>query len=102
MRYCQRIGVTVLLVVGVIPALRAGLELKQRTVEGRYFEALLYLRVGRYGTAVEKLRGLEAVAGSWAYYNLVGTIHLRQARFSDARQALEAALEQFQGHADTF
>ena len=84
-------------------ALRAGLELKQRTVEGRYFEALLYLRVGRYGTAVEKLQGLEApVAGSWAYYNLLGTIHLRQARFSDARQALEVALELSRRHADTF
>jgi len=78
-------------------------DLQPRTSEGRYFEALLCVRIGRYGAALEKLQKLGApVAASWSFYNLLGTIYLRQARFPEARQALETALEQSGEHADTF
>jgi len=78
-------------------------DLQPGTAEGRYFETLLYVRLGRYGLALEKLQKLGApVAASWYYYNLLGTIYLRQARFPEARQVLETALEQSREHADTF
>src|SRR6266536_1684157 len=84
-------------------ALRSGWQLQSRSSEGTYFAALLYSRVGRYEAALAELNVVGApVRGSWSYYNLLGTVYLRQERFADAQHALEKALERSNGHADTF
>jgi tetratricopeptide (TPR) repeat protein len=83
-------------------ALDAGLKLKPQTPLGKYFEALLYSRVGRYESALARLKGSPApIADSWAYYNLLGTLYLRQSRFLEARNALETALARNNNQADT-
>lgn len=84
-------------------ALNSELKLQPQTAMGRYFEALLYFRVGRYDSALAQLQNPAApIADSWAYYNLLGTLYLRQSRFSEARNALETALVRSNNHADTF
>ena len=84
-------------------ALNSELKLQPRTSIGRYFEALLYFRVGRFDSALARLQNPAApIADSWAYYNLLGTVFLRQSRFSEARNALETALVRRNNHADTY
>ena len=83
-------------------ALNSELKLQPRTLVGKYFEALLYFRVGRFDSALVTLKNsAPPVADSWAYYNLQGTVFLRQARFPDARHALETALALRNNQADT-
>jgi tetratricopeptide (TPR) repeat protein len=83
-------------------ALDSGLKLQPQTSLGKYFEALLYFRVGRYESALARLESSQApIADSWAYYNLLGTLYLRQSRFPEARNALETALARNNNQADT-
>jgi tetratricopeptide (TPR) repeat protein len=84
-------------------ALNSNLRLQPQTEHGKYFEALLYCRVGQYDAAAAELQKAAApIADSWSYYNLLGTVYLRQSRFSEARTALEAALARNHKRADTF
>jgi tetratricopeptide (TPR) repeat protein len=89
--------------IGLIDnALNSGLKLQPQSALGKYFEALLYLRVGRYDSALARLKNSAApIADSWAYYNLLGTLYLRQSRFPEARIVLETALARSNNQADT-
>jgi tetratricopeptide (TPR) repeat protein len=84
-------------------ALNAGWTPQPLTPQGKYFAALLYLRMGRFDSALDTLTATSApVANSWAYYNLLGTIYLRQSQFTAARTALENALARNSMQADTY
>jgi tetratricopeptide (TPR) repeat protein len=84
-------------------ALNAGLKFQTQTPQGNYFTALLYYRVGHYDSSLATLQAVPApVADSWAYNNLLGSIYLRQAHFSEAKQALEAAVQRDDRQADSF
>ena len=84
-------------------ALQSGWKIAPASSEGRYFSALLNCRVGNYGFAVSELNAAgEPVPGSWSYYNLLGTIYLREGRFADAGRTLQLALGRNNRQADTF
>lgn len=84
-------------------ALNSELKLQPQTAQGKYFAALLYFRVGRYASALAELQtSASPVVDSWAYYNLLGTLYLRQSRFPEARETLETALARNANQADTF
>jgi tetratricopeptide (TPR) repeat protein len=84
-------------------ALQAGFNPRPQSAEGKYFWALLYYRLGNLDSALAELQAAPApVAGSWAYYNLMGSAHLRQAQFTEARQTLETAMQRNSKQADTF
>jgi tetratricopeptide (TPR) repeat protein len=82
---------------------QAGWIPPSQTAEGVYLTAVLLYRTGEYERALALLNsaGLP-VARSWSYYNLLGSIYLRQARFTDAEKTLATARLQDGNRADTF
>lgn len=84
-------------------SLQSGWKITPATSEGHYFHALLNYRLGNFSDAVSELNTAgEPVSGSWSYYNLLGTVYLREGRFADARRALYSALERTSRQADAF
>jgi tetratricopeptide (TPR) repeat protein len=84
-------------------ALKAGLKFHPQTLPGKYFAALLDYRMESYDSALEKLQSAGApVSDSWDYFNLLGSVYLRQSHFPEAKQALEAALVHDDKQADTY
>ncbi len=84
-------------------AIQAGFNPRPQNAEGKYFQALLYYRLGNFDSVLPLLQAATPpVTDSWAYFNLLGSAYLRQSRFAEAKQALEAALQRDARQADTF
>jgi tetratricopeptide (TPR) repeat protein len=84
-------------------AFQSGWNPSLHTSEAIYLVALLCYRTGEYAKALGLLNSAGSpISQSWSYYNLLGSIYLRQARFAEAESALTDALKRDDRKADTF